>query len=171
MESPKSITTAENCAKYFATIIKRKASAHICVDVDSAVRCVDDQDVAFHAPGANSDGLGIEHAGYARQSREEWLDDYNREMLKVSAKIVANWCRLHNIPPVKLSVDELKAGKRGLVGHVDVSNAYHQTDHGDPGPGFPWEFYLALVKRELNVTDDEDDMDQATFTEYLKTAL
>jgi len=67
IEGPEKVTSAESCARYFATMDDgRKASAHVCVDADSEVRCVPDEDTAFHAPGCNSDGLGIEHAGYKR---------------------------------------------------------------------------------------------------------
>ena len=31
----------------------------------------------FHAPGANHNGIGLEHAGYARQSAEDWADAFS----------------------------------------------------------------------------------------------
>ncbi|MFC7979517.1 N-acetylmuramoyl-L-alanine amidase [Streptomyces cinereoruber] len=150
MEAPEGPKTAENCARWFSTLpASSKASAHVCVDNDSAVRCVADGDRAWHAPGANSDGLGIELAGYARQSRAEWLDQYSKGVLEQAARVVAGWCEKHKIPAVKLSAAELKAGKRGIVGHRDVSAAYRQTDHTDPGPNFPWDYFLARVNAYL----------------------
>jgi hypothetical protein len=146
MEAPEGPKTAENVAKWFSTLpASSKASAHVCVDNDSAVRCVADGDRAWHAPGANSDGLGIELAGYARQSRAEWLDQYSKGVLENAARVVAGWCLKHNIPARKLTPSELKAGKRGIVGHRDVSAAYGQTDHSDPGPNFPWDYFLGRV--------------------------
>lgn len=146
MEAPEGPMTAENVAHWFSTMdASSKASAHVCVDSNSAVRCVADGDRAWHAPGANSDGLGIELAGYARQTREEWLDQYSKGVLEQAAQVVAGWCRKHNIPAVKLTAAELKAGKRGIVGHRDVSAAYGQTDHTDPGPNFPWDYFLSRV--------------------------
>ena len=71
-----------------------------------------------------------------------------------SARITAEWCRKYSIPPVHLTVAQLKAGRKGFVGHVDVSNAYHQSDHDDPGPNFPWDYYLGLVR--ANLEEDED---------------
>jgi hypothetical protein len=151
MEAPEGPLTAENVAHYFATMpASNKASAHVCVDNNSAVRCVADGDRAWHAPGANSDGLGIELAGYARQSRAEWLDQYSKGVLDQAAKVVAGWCAKHKIPARKLTVAELVAGKRGLVGHRDVSAAYHQTNHSDPGPDFPWDYFLGRVNAFLN---------------------
>ncbi|MFE0648541.1 N-acetylmuramoyl-L-alanine amidase [Streptomyces sp. NPDC059534] len=151
MEAPEGPKTAENVARWFSTLpASSKASAHVCVDNDSAVRCVADGDRAWHAPGANSDGLGIELAGYARQSRAEWLDQYSKGVLEQAARVVAGWCEKHKVPAVKLTAAELKAGKRGIVGHRDVSAAYGQTDHSDPGPNFPWDYFLARVNAQLS---------------------
>ncbi|MEV5080336.1 peptidoglycan recognition family protein [Streptomyces sp. NPDC056159] len=150
MEAPEGPETAENVAHWFATMpATSKASAHVCVDNNSAVRCVADGDRAWHAPGANSDGLGIELAGYAKQTRAEWLDAYGKAMFEIAAEVVADWCRKYSIPAVKLTVAELKAGKRGIVGHVDVSKAYGQTNHTDPGANFPWDYFLERVNAFL----------------------
>ncbi|MET9729331.1 peptidoglycan recognition family protein [Streptomyces sp. NPDC006458] len=154
MEAPEGPNTAENVAAYFANLpATNKASAHVCVDNNSAVRCVADGDRAWHAPGANGDGLGLELAGYARQTRAEWLDDYSKGVIEQAAQVAADWCRKHNIPAKKLTVAELKAGKRGIVGHVDVSQAYGQTNHYDPGPAFPWDYFLDRVNARLAKPD------------------
>lgn len=68
MEAPEKGDTAENIANYFHTTVKQ-ASAHICVDNNSIVQCVLDNDIAWAAPGANSDGIHIEMAGYAKQKK------------------------------------------------------------------------------------------------------
>lgn len=150
MEAPEGPKTAENVANYFRTLpATSKASAHVCVDQDSAVRCVADADRAWHAPGANSDGLGIELAGYARQTSAEWLDVTSKATIDQAAKVVAGWCEKYDIPAKRLTVAELKAGKRGIVGHVDVSKAYAQTNHTDPGPNFPWDYLISRVKGHL----------------------
>src|SRR5688572_13889549 len=78
MEAPEKPATAENIASWFAGPNAPRASAHWCFDSNSAVRCVADKDVAWHAPGANHNGLGYEMAGYARQTGAEWLDPYGR---------------------------------------------------------------------------------------------
>lgn len=54
---------------------------------------------------------------------------------------------------------DLKAGRRGICGHVDVTDAWHQSDHDDPGPWFPWDKFMAVVNggsgksEELTVAD------------------
>lgn len=148
MEAAEGPQTAENVANYFRTT-GTKASAHVCVDNNSEVRCVPDADTAWAAPGANADGLQLELAGYARQSRAQWLDDYSTALLKRAAVVTADWCRRYNLPVKRLTRAELKAGRKGITQHVDVSAVYKRSDHTDPGPNFPWDFFLAEVKNAL----------------------
>jgi hypothetical protein len=46
-----------------------------------------------------------------------------------------------------LDADDVRAGRRGITGHAEVSAAYRQSDHWDPGPGFPVESFLDRVRR------------------------
>lgn len=146
MEYPERPTGAEWCAQYFAGKNAPKASAHYYVDNNSVVQGVWDRDVAWAAPGANHNGIQIEHAGFAAQSRAEWLDAYSRAELKRSAALVADLCRKHKIPVRRLRAEDLRNGKRGITGHLDVNAAFHLSDHGDPGVSFPWTVYLDWVK-------------------------
>ena len=91
MESAEKGNSAEQCALWFRNPAA-KASAHYCVDADSIVQCVRDQDVAWHAPGANHDGIGVEHAGRAKQTGRDWSDPYSAAMLERSAALVADLC-------------------------------------------------------------------------------
>lgn len=156
MEWTETSTTAEDCARMFATMT-RQASAHVCVDNNSAVRCVADKDTAWAAPGANADGLQLELAGFARQTRAQWLDEYGQDLLAQAAAVAAGWCKLHKIPVKKLTRAELKAGKKGFTSHADVSAVYKRSDHSDPGTGFPWDVFLGLVREYLAGEDDGDD--------------
>jgi N-acetyl-anhydromuramyl-L-alanine amidase AmpD len=149
MESPEKPDTAENVAHWFAGSTAPQASAHYCIDGDSVVQCVRDEDVAWHAPGANHDGLGFEHAGKAAQVARDWGDDYSLSCLELSAELVAEKCREYGIPAVWLHAADLKAGKRGITGHVQVSEAFRRSDHSDPGKDFPVEKYLGLVRKHL----------------------
>ena len=147
MESPSKPNTAENVAAWFAGPNAPRASAHYCIDVDSTVQCVRDRDVAWHAPGANHNGIGLEHAGYARQSAIEWRNPYNQAMLLRSAKLAARLCREYNIPIERRTVDELKSKMRGICGHVDITNAFNGGNgHTDPGVSFVWDEYIALTE-------------------------
>src|SRR4051812_38628397 len=82
MEFAERSDTAEVIAKDFANRPPSdKGSAHLCIDSNSIVQCVRDNDVAFAAPGCNNDGIQIELAGFGRQTRAEWLDTYGIAML------------------------------------------------------------------------------------------
>ena len=147
MEAVDKPDTAERVAAWFAGPDAPKASAHYNVDRDSIVQSVRDRDVAWHAPGANRNGIGIEHSGYAKQTVKEWKNDYNQAMLSRSAQLVARLCKEYNIPIERRTVDELKSKMRGICGHVDVTNAFSGgKGHTDPGPNWLWEEYLSLVE-------------------------
>jgi N-acetyl-anhydromuramyl-L-alanine amidase AmpD len=148
MEMDEKGETAENCAQWFRNPAA-KVSAHYCVDADTIVQCVRDQDVGWHAPGANHDGIGIEHAGRAKQTGREWNDAYSAAMLDRSAALVAELCRRYKIPVTWLYAADLKAGKRGITTHKAVSDAFKRGNHWDPGTGFPVEAYLARVRAKL----------------------
>lgn len=149
MEAPETPSTAENVAKYFQ-VITRPASAHICVDSDSIVQCVWDNNVAFAAPGVNHDGIHIELAGYAIQDGAAWLDPYGVLMLDRAANAVAQYCRKYNLPCTKLTPKQLKAGAKGIIGHRDATAVYKpNAGHQDPGGNFPWEWFIKRSNEHL----------------------
>lgn len=152
MEYSRTLRAAEDVAKYFQEMPDgRKASAHVCVDADSVVQCVKDNDVAFAAPGLNGHGIHIELAGYQRQTREQWLDPYGLRLLENGADVAAQYCMKYDIPTVHVTDTELADGKRGLVGHDQVSRVFKQSDHTDPGKNFPWDYFMERVGALYNV--------------------
>jgi hypothetical protein len=138
-------SSAEALGAYFKNPIK-PSSSHFGVDDDTICQYVKDEHIAFHAPGANTRGLGIEQAGYAKQTRAEWLDPYGTRMLALVARLVAAKARQYDIPLVWLSVPELIGGERGLCTHRDVSRAFHRSDHVDPGEFYPRDVLLSLAR-------------------------
>lgn len=155
-EGPERPDSAERLARFFVDPHGPKgpvvASAHYNVDCDSITQSVREEDVAYHAGPVNGYSIGIEHAGYARQTREEWLDAYGLAMLDLSAKLVADICARHGIPIQRVTAEDLAAGRRsGICGHVDVTNGLTGgKGHWDPGPGFPWDWYLDRVRMHAN---------------------
>lgn len=149
MEYPERSGAARWCAQFLANPARR-ASAHYCVDADEIAQGVHVDDIAWAAPGANSDGIQIELAGYASQEPASWDDPYSRAELQLAAKLVAALCWAEQIPAVHLTVPQILAGQRGIVGHVDITRAYGRSDHTDPGPNFPWGRFLALVRAALD---------------------
>lgn len=149
-ETPKTSTAAKSVAGYFATT-DTVASAHYIVDAGSIYQSVKEDDQAWHAAGDNAHSIGIEHAGYAKQSADEWQDEYNQQMLALSARLAADIASRYGIPAVRLTVADLIAGKSGFASHADVSKAFKKSDHADPGPNFPWDSYLASVASKLPI--------------------
>jgi len=146
MEYPERLDTAEAVAKWFAGPNAPQASTHYNIDTNSVVQSVRDRDTSWCAPGANSQGLHFEHAGYAKQSQSEWLDKYGKQMLDISAQLVAKKCLEYSIPIKHLTPSEMRAGARGICSHNDVRLAWGKTSHTDPGPNFPWDYYISRVK-------------------------
>jgi len=152
MEAAETSTTAESCAHYLATLpldTTKKKSCHYCVDSDSVVQCVPDHMIAYAAPGANSSGLHIELAGFARQSREEWFDAYGTRMLGLCGQLIARLCKRWKIPPTIVRAPGLLQRQRGITTHALVNEAFRQSDHTDPGPGFPLEEVVRLAAIQL----------------------
>lgn len=157
-EHPFDDQSAEGVARMFKSS-DRKASAHYIVDADSVVRCVADKDVAYHAP-PNKGSIGVERDGFATFTRAQWLSDYGTKAGLRQAQLVAELCVEHDVPPVRLTVEQLRQGAHGICGHVDVSLAFGKSTHTDPGPGFPWpEFMTCVVDAHDRLTGtQEDDM-------------
>ncbi len=141
--------TAASVAAFFATTAR--ASTQLVVDDKGCYRCVPDLVIPWGAPGVNSTGLHIEHCGFARWTRAEWLR--HERMLRLSAEHAARWCWQYGVPRRWLSVEELRVGKRGFCRHIDATRAFPtNSGHTDPGEGFPRDHYLSLVRsayREL----------------------
>jgi N-acetyl-anhydromuramyl-L-alanine amidase AmpD len=156
MEAPEHAGTARAVAEWFTTDMLGRdgkphpASAHYCIDADEVIQSVPEDVVAWAAPHANRQGVHLEHAGYAAQTAIDWDDDYSRRVLARSAELAADIARRHGIPIERLTVDQVRAGARGFCGHVEVSlafpSAHPENDHHDPGPAFPWDRYLELVR-------------------------
>lgn len=136
--------TAASVAAFFATTAQ--ASTHLVIDDRGCYRCVPDLVIPWGAPGVNRSGLHIEHCGYARWTRAEWLQ--HRPTLERSAAKVASWSWTYRIPRRWVTPAQLRAGVSGFATHRDASIAFPPNGgHHDPGPGFPKDLYLALVER------------------------
>jgi len=101
-----------------AHYVVRRSDGHI-------TQMVRDRDRAWHAAGANSDTIGIEHEG-AAASASTWTT----AILESSARLTA-WLTLEYDIPVD---------RDHIVAHSDVTSY-----KSDPGAHFPWTQYLALV--------------------------
>lgn len=89
----------------------------------------------------NTRSLNLELCGFAKWTRAEWLQ--HQGMLDNAAAWIRRACQWAGIPIVKLSAADIKAGRAGVIGHVDYTNGTGDGTHWDPGPGFPWDIVIA----------------------------
>ena len=183
--SPTSAGTARSVAKYFQSP-GSGGSAQYVLDTAEIVRCVPDNVVAWHAP-PNPHSIGVEfcdwvtwsqgngktvadidpfwHGKTQAQFDNRWaLPDWDK-MLRLGATLIRALLLEHKLPPTRLSVADLLAGRQGICGHADISAAWHQTDHTDPGSSFPWSKFIGyVVAGTTTSTSQEIDMtpEQAT---------
>lgn len=134
--------SAESVARFFATTAQ--ASTQLVIDDVECIRCVPDLVIPWGAPGVNKGGLHIEHCGYARWTRKQWLQ--HDAILEVSAQHAARWAWQYRIPLRWIGARGLKLGLRGFTTHADASQAFTPGGHTDPGAGFPRDLYLARVR-------------------------
>jgi hypothetical protein len=155
MEAGEHSTRAENTAAYFADPSDgRQVSAHWCVDDNSVVQSVDEDDSAWtvgNRPG-NYRGLNVELSGFARQTEAEWLDPFGLAMFAQIAPVVAHSMRRWGIPNAWRSVADLRNMRPGHTTHADLGAAFGGTDHTDPGPHFPRAHVLQVVGQALEGT-------------------
>lgn len=160
-------TSAEDGAAY-DTRRTDGTSTHYFVDSNSVVQCVLTRNRA-NAARAKGNRLGIQYELCGTvQTRAQWLDPQSLPMLRLAAKQVARDCVKYDIPVRRLSANETRrswtefpGGPKGIVGHVDCTNAYPEDggDHTDPGKEFPWDLFLSMIKAEMPpVVREDDDM-------------
>ena len=151
-------TGAEAVASYFETT-DRPGSAHVVCDNNSTVRCVEDEDTAYGAAGANLDGLHLELVGMPDQTSQQWQDPYSLAELFEAGLSVRKWSAKFAIPLRWLTVAEV-ADKttKGLCTHADVEAAFPSTGHWDPGPNFPKIEALRIWTPNTPTLPQEDDM-------------
>lgn len=149
MEAGEYSGRAESTAAYFANPgDDRTVSSHYTVDNDSVIQCVLLKDTAWtvgNAPG-NNRGINWELAGFARQTREEWLDPFGLAMFAQMAPYVRSDAARYGIPLERRTVSELLSGKPGITSHNDLRVAFGGTTHTDPGPNFPWDVFMDMMR-------------------------
>ncbi len=140
------LTAAENTADWFKNP-NSHVSAHEEIDGNSIVRSVPLDLIAYHCGHTgNSLSIGLEICGLATQTREQWLDALSLPALQLAARRCAELCKLYGIPAVYVDYTGLQRCTPGITTHLDVSRAWKQSNHGDPGPGFPLADFVEAVR-------------------------
>lgn len=136
--------TAAGAASWFQNEASG-GSTQLVAGEDGLFRTVDDLRIPWGAQGANSDGLHIELAGFAKWSRDQWLS--RDRTLENAASAIGRWSKQYGIPLRYIEGAELADDvTRGVTTHVAVVKAYKKGDHFDPGPGFPIDVLLERAK-------------------------
>lgn len=119
------------------------------VDFDGEeVRMVPDDKQAWGAMSqGNRRGLHVCVMGRAEWSRDRWLQE--GKLLERTAMRYAAWSKEYGIPLVKISAGQAANGERGVLGHIDISAAFGESDHWDPGHNFPYDVVIARAKEIL----------------------
>jgi N-acetyl-anhydromuramyl-L-alanine amidase AmpD len=137
---------ARNIAAYFRGS-SAGGSAHYVVDPKETVQSAYDSVVAWHAP-PNPNSIGVELCDPMKGSGRRWRDHNHQAMLRRAAALTAQLCLHYDVPIRKIDDADLRAGRKGICGHADVSDAFKQSSHWDPGPAFPWPQFMDLVRGE-----------------------
>src|SRR6476660_429646 len=145
--------TAEQEGSYAARRTDQ-VSAHFYVDNDSAVQAVDTAYVAYGVgPTGNSRSVQFELCGLSNQISDATM--------RYAAPLVARVCQEFAVPVRKITAADLLAGVRGICGHLDITNAWHESTHTDPGASFPWATFISYVQNaeaDMGLTAQEFDL-------------
>ena len=127
-------------------------SYHIVIDVNGMTARENDDDYIPWSAGykANRDGIHISLAGQAAFSRDKWLT--RGKQLDKLADVVAAYCKAYGVPAIDRNPEDLKADRWGISTHADAAIAWRETDHTDPGKGFPMDVLVDKVNQRLHPT-------------------
>lgn len=138
-------------ARDIATYFRGKSaggSAHYVVDPGEVVQVVGDSVIAWHAP-PNQHSIGVELCDMPdAKTAKRWNDLEHRMMLKRAARLVAELCLAYDVRPWFVTVAGLRLGRTGVTTHANVSQAFRQSSHWDPG-AWPRLRFMRMVRAEV----------------------
>lgn len=131
--------SADNLAMYQLRP-EADGSYHIIIDATGrTVRSNDDEFIPWAAGWTgNRIALHVCLVGTSSFTRDEWLG--RRAQLDALRRWVDHCSDQYGIPRRRLVGSAIKTPARGLCGHADISAAYGESDHWDPGPNFPYDY-------------------------------
>jgi N-acetyl-anhydromuramyl-L-alanine amidase AmpD len=110
-----------------------QVSAHYLVRSSDGqiTQMVREADTAWHVQCYNSRAVGIEHEGFVA-APATW---YTEPMYVESAKLARSIADRHSVP----------LDRTHFIGHNEVPSNCNTNSHQDPGSGWNWTHYMALV--------------------------
>lgn len=136
-------------------------SWHYATDPGEVIQCSYDSYVCWHAP-PNLHSLGIEMADTpgpvpgdkrgtaawkAARRSWRWVRADQRAMLRLTAHLTARALLAEGLPVLFVSARGLRKGRRGVTTHANVSRAFGQSSHWDPG-FWPRRWFMRMVRAE-----------------------
>lgn len=144
--SPGTAGWARKIAYYFKSA-SAGGSAHYVIDEAEVIQAAYDSVVCWHAP-PNPHSLGLEMCAYpSTVTPAYWSTRTGRRTLRRTAKLVAHLCLTYRVPVRFLDVGDVKANFPGITTHNNVSLAYGQSSHWDPGK-WPRDRFMRMVRKE-----------------------
>lgn len=154
-ETPMKAGYAQSICGWFSTPAPGD-SAHGMVDSRDIVQMLPWNVTAWHVgPNANGTTIGIEQAGYASQSREEWLTPDGLAQMDNLITFMREGSAVWNIP-LRLELDPavvrnaiLNGGQYGWCYHDTISKAVGGTGHTDPTPNYPTDILAQRLAGQI----------------------
>lgn len=121
------------------------SSTYVVGDIDrgdgwvDVVLCVPESEKPWTQKSANPYAVSYELIGRASRTGADWMR--HKAQLRTVAALVAEDCLQYGYPPLRRFP--------GVLGHRDLSAAGFPNDHTDPGPDFPWNTFLFMVREYM----------------------
>ena len=124
----------------------QSGSYHITIDKNGVTnRENDDEFVTWSAMyTGNRVCYHVCLAGFARWGRADWLS--RRKQMEALARVLWAFHTTYGIPLRKIDGKALRDGAYGICGHIDISEAWSETDHWDPGYNLPYDVVLQMAR-------------------------
>lgn len=133
-------------------------SSHFYIDNDSIIQSIDTDYRVGHAGSyeGNEHAIAFEITGTNPMTRTWWLNNVAwSKLAQVIAYMIKNDPDLVGFQVRRASVSEMKTNPKvkAFYSHDDMRQAWGGTTHTDPGPNFPWDHFLSMVKQALEGDD------------------
>jgi hypothetical protein len=134
-----------------------QVSYNLIVDVHDTVENVPVDEGPWAAVDANDIGVHICFAGsFAAWNYDDWMN--HDAALQRAAVATAAACQQYDIPAEHVRLgDGWPVSDKGIAGHFAFGA--RGGGHHDPGDGFPWPQFLALVREHITPPKEEPPVD------------
>jgi len=143
--------SAEALSRFMETPATKSnvASYNAVFDTNQVLLAVPYDVVPYAAGGGNAFGIHGCFPGRANQTRAQWLDETSFAMIEQAALWILDVCDRYDIPPRRISWQQVKNGETGICDHYDITRAFKKSTHTDVGVDFPWDVLFDEIDAAL----------------------